>query len=68
MEQGGTDNKVKGLAEKRKNKGLTQNEMAIKFSLPVKTYRNYEYGAREPKLELLKRFAQFFNCTIDELL
>ncbi len=59
---------MKGLAEKRKGKGLTQSEMAVKFSIPTKTYRNYENGAREPKIELLKRFAQFFGCTIDELL
>lgn len=50
-----------------KNK-LTQKELAEKLALSVKQICNYEQGLREPKLETLKSMAQFFNCTIDELL
>jgi transcriptional regulator with XRE-family HTH domain len=59
---------MKGLANKRKEKGLTQKQCAAMFGLPYRTYLHYEYGRREPKYELLKRFADFFGCTIDELL
>ena len=32
------------------------------------TYNNYETGKREPDKETLKRFANFYHCSIDYLL
>lgn len=59
---------MKGLIQKRKERNLTQAEMAKELNLAPQTYRNYEYGIREPKLEVLKSIAVYFNCSIDELL
>jgi transcriptional regulator with XRE-family HTH domain len=59
---------LKGLREKRIQKGMTQLQVANHFGLPYNTYWQYEYGTRHPKIELLKQFADFFGCTIDELL
>lgn len=59
---------MKGMQKKRIEKNLTQEQVANELKLNIKTYRNYEQGLREPKIELLKKFATFFGCTIDELL
>lgn len=59
---------MKGLAKMRKEKRLTHREIANSLKLKVQTYRNYEYGFRNPKPETLKAMAKFFGCTIDELL
>lgn len=59
---------MKGLAQKRKEKGLTHKAIAECLGLSIQTYRNYEYGDREPKIEMLRKMADFFGCTIDELL
>ncbi|MGN0804663.1 MAG: helix-turn-helix domain-containing protein [Candidatus Coproplasma sp.] len=56
------------MQKKRLEKNLTQEQVAEQLNLNIKTYRNYEQGLREPKIELLKKFATFFGCTIDELL
>lgn len=59
---------MKGLAEKRKSKGFSLRRMADELGLTFQTYCNYEYGHREPNFETLKRIAQYFECTVDELL
>lgn len=57
-----------GLKLMRIKNRLTQQELAEKLSLSVKQIRNYEQGLREPKIATLKAMAEFFNCTIEELL
>ncbi len=59
---------MNGLALKRKERKLTHKQLADSLGLPIQTYRNYEYGKREPKIEILKLMAKYFSCTIDELL
>ena len=59
---------MKGLAEKRKERGYSLREMAEKLGLAYQTYCNYEYGNREPNFGTLKKMAEFFGCTVDELL
>jgi len=51
----------------REKNGLTQKELAKKVGLSWNTIWNYENGRREPRLHDLKKFAEIFNCTIDEL-
>lgn len=34
----------------------------------MQTYANYEYGSREPDLELLKKISEIYNVSTDYLL
>ncbi len=51
----------------RKNKGLTQQEMADKIGLHVNQVRRYEAGNAQPSLEALKKIAVAMSVTIDSL-
>lgn len=52
----------------REKTSLNQKQFTKKMKRAKTTYNNYETGKREPDKETLKRFATFFNCTIDYLL
>lgn len=51
----------------RMKMGWTQKDLAEKVGLSETTIWNFENGRREPRLQDLKKFAEVFNCTIDEL-
>lgn len=55
------------LKQLRKEKGYTQNQVAIYCDITEKTYQNYELMTREPKIEILIRIADLFGTTIDYL-
>jgi len=55
------------LKECRREKGYTQNQVAIYCDITEKTYQNYELMTREPKIEILIRIADLFETTIDYL-
>ncbi len=55
------------LKELRREKGYTQNQVAIYCDITEKTYQNYELMTREPKIEILIRIADLFDTTIDYL-
>ena len=55
------------LKECRKEKGYTQNQVAIYCDITEKTYQNYELMTREPKIEILIRIADLFETSIDYL-
>lgn len=55
------------LKECRKEKGLTQNQVAIYCDITEKAYQNYELMTREPKLEILIRIADFYGVSLDYL-
>ena len=52
----------------RENKKLTQNDLADILEVSSGTISKYESGEIEPKNESLKKLADFFGITIDELL
>lgn len=52
----------------RKEKGLTQTQLANAVGLGRQAYAYYEKGEREPSPETLCKFADFFGVTVDELL
>ncbi|MFL2072787.1 helix-turn-helix domain-containing protein [Marinilactibacillus psychrotolerans] len=52
----------------RKEKGLTQGDMAEILEIARTTYANYEQGTREPDNRILNRLADFFIVSIDYLL
>ena len=61
---------AKRLRACRREKGFTQNQVAIYCDITEKTYQNYELMAREPKLEILIKIADLFDemCIRDRLL
>jgi len=56
------------LTELRKDKGLTQKQLAKKFSISGATISSYETGAHQPTIEVLVQYAKTFDVTTDYLL
>ncbi len=54
--------------ELRKNKGLTQETLAKNFYLNKSSISRYEQNKQLPEMDLLKKFADFFDVSIDYLL
>ena len=52
----------------REKKRMTQNEVADILNVSPATISKYESGALEPNIESLKRLAELFEISIDELL
>ncbi|HHL0786733.1 TPA: XRE family transcriptional regulator [Streptococcus agalactiae] len=55
------------IKELRKNKGLTQKELATLVNMGDTTIANYEKGFRTPKKNTLFKLANALSVTIDEL-
>lgn len=55
------------LKQCRKEKGLTQREVAIYCDITEKAYQNYELMTREPRLEVLIKIADLFDVSLDYL-
>lgn len=55
------------LTELRKNKKVTQAEMADILGVARTTYSSYEQGRRTPDAEIQKKIADFFDVTLDFL-
>lgn len=47
---------------------MKQQELADVLSVKQTTVSGWEVGRREPDFDSLKRMADIFNCSIDELL
>lgn len=56
------------LYELRKNRKLTQEQIAKKINSAANTYANYEKGNTEPNIETLIKLADFFHVSVDELI
>lgn len=56
------------IKEFRQKFGMKQQELADVLSVKQTTVSGWEVGRREPDFESLKRMADIFNCSIDELL
>lgn len=52
----------------RKQKGLSQQDVADAVSVARSTYTQYETGARSPSVDVLKKLADYFGVTTDILL
>ena len=55
------------LKDLRKKKGVTQKEVADFLQIATMTYCGYETGKREPNIETLVKMANYFGCSVDEL-
>lgn len=51
----------------RKQKGLSQTEMADLIGTTQSTYSKYESGNRQPDIEILQKISNIFQVTIDDL-
>lgn len=56
------------LKKLRLNNGLKQSDLLKKFNLSSARYSQYENDKRVPDYELLIKFADFYNVSIDYLL
>ena len=56
------------LGEIRRERGLTQGDVAEHFGMVTRSYRHWENGSREPSLSNLVRLADLFGVTTDWLL
>lgn len=56
--------KRKNLIEARKNKGLTQSELATNLSIAPITVRKIESGDRNPSTKNAMEFSRYFNLDI----
>ena len=56
------------IQELRKQKGLTQEELAEKLYVSRTAISKWESGRGYPNLESLKAISKFFSVTVDELL
>ncbi|MBR2615308.1 MAG: helix-turn-helix transcriptional regulator [Clostridia bacterium] len=60
--------KMKGLSAIRKKKGYSQLKVAMDLSISRESLSFYENGRRSPDIELLCRFSDYFNVSIDYLI
>lgn len=56
------------LKNAREQKGYSQKEVAEKIGVAKSTYSLYESGGREPNVQTIKKIADTFNVSADELL
>ena len=55
------------LEELRKNKGLSQEQLAEKVLVSRQTIISLEKGRYNPSLDLAFRLSKFFNATIEDI-
>ena len=56
------------LKDLRKNRNLTQFQLSQALKIGQATIAGYENGSREPHINSLIAYANFFECSIDYLL
>ncbi len=52
----------------RQSHGMTQKELAKKLGITANAVCQWESGARNPSLENVRRLAEIFHCTTDDIL
>ena len=55
------------LIELRKNKNLTQKEIANYLKISRTTYSAYEQNANTPDIDTLKKLAEYYQTSLDYL-
>ncbi len=61
-------NIAKSIVNKRKEKGLTQDELANYLGVSKASVSKWETGLSYPDIAILPKLATYFNTTIDELM
>lgn len=57
-----------GLKAIRKKKGYSQLKVAMDLAISREALSYYENGKRSPDIEMLKRFSDYFDVSIDYLI
>lgn len=52
----------------RKEKGLSQKQVAIRLGVVESCYANWEQGRTEPSISMLRKLCEIFIINIDELI
>lgn len=52
----------------RIEKGLTQGEAARRIGITQQRLSHYEVGIRQPGLEIIRKAAEIYGVTVDELI
>jgi len=52
----------------RKEKGLSQKQVALKLGVVESCYANWEQGRTEPSISMLRKLCEIFVINIDELI
>ena len=55
------------IAKLRKQKNMSQVDLANILNVSQQSVSFYETGKREPPLDVLIKLSNYFGCTIDEL-
>lgn len=56
------------IRQKRKEKGLTQEQLALKAGITASSVSHYENNQREPRIRALKQIAKALECSLYDLL
>lgn len=56
------------LKKERKNKEMTQEEIANKINISRASYAYYEAGKKQPNLDTLKKLADLYKVSVDYLI
>lgn len=56
------------LKQLRYEQNMSQEALASKIGITRTAYSNYEQGIREPSIDLIIAFCDFFNVTADYLI
>lgn len=56
------------LKELRNEKHLSQQNIADMLGMKLQSYQKYEYGQREPGMQMLIKLADCFDVSVDYLL
>lgn len=62
----GGENMV-GIAEKRKQFGYSQKQLADMLQIDRTTVSKWEVGEAKPRAEILKKLSEIFKCSMEEL-
>ena len=57
----------KKLSELRKQKGLSQEQLAYDLNISQSSISNYESGSSNPDLEIAKRISEYFHVPVSYL-
>lgn len=59
---------MKKIKDYRLKFGMTLKQVAQKLDIAESSVCLHENGGRTPSVKMLQKYAQLFNCTVDDLL
>ena len=59
---------MNNLKKIRKNRNISQKQIADHLGIAQNSYSRYENGTRQPDIDMLNKLADYFGVTVDEIL